>query len=251
MQATKRIKIAMSSEDEKIRDADLANARQTLDVALADYNNSRLYSENNAAGQLRRKECAWAIEQTIALTYQLQNDLSAARNQLSHLQSKIRQDCFNVINNCQSEEELDFLFPEIKRIHDHDLAVLETWQNQIDWMRSLPETELKLLESAEFSNLEVNPDTNSTTTALAAPPEQLFYENLKEKSHPQSLQDQMIYMMKPELRREHQLYISQQATSAGYKTLVPSNLQQASDLAVANLYWYFKAREESKAEAIS
>lgn len=122
---------------------------------------------------------------------------------------------------------------------------------QIDWMRSLPESELKLLASAEFSNLEVTPDTNSATTALAAPPEQLFYEKFKEKSHPQSLQDQMIYMMKPELRREHQLYISQQATSAGYKTLVPSNLQQASDLAVANLYWYFKARDESEAEAIS
>lgn len=33
---------------------------------------------------------------------------------------------------------------------------------------------------------------------------------------------------------------------AGYKTLVPSNLQQASDLAVANLYWYFKVRDESE-----
>ena len=118
-------------------------------------------------------------------------------------------------------------------------------------MRSLPESELNLLESAEFSTLEVTPDINSATTALAAPPKQLFYENLKEKSHPQSLVDQMIYMMKPELRREHLLYISQQATSAGYKTLVPSNLHQASDLAVANLYWYFKAREESKAEAIA
>ncbi|MBD3562905.1 hypothetical protein H6S82_29280, partial [Planktothrix sp. FACHB-1355] len=77
MEATNRIKIAMSSEDERIRDADLANARLTLGLTLADYNNSRLYSENNAAGQLRRKECAWAIEQTIAITYQLENDLSA------------------------------------------------------------------------------------------------------------------------------------------------------------------------------
>lgn len=51
-------------------------------------------------------------------------------------------------------------------------------------------------------------------------------------------------MIKPELRRESESYISQQAAIAGYKTLVPSNLQQASDLAVANLYWYFKNRDE-------
>lgn len=68
LQATNRIKIAISSEDLSVRDADLANARQTLDLALADYNNPRLLSETCAAGQLRRLECAWAIEQTIALT---------------------------------------------------------------------------------------------------------------------------------------------------------------------------------------
>ncbi|WP_249064431.1 hypothetical protein [Argonema antarcticum] len=250
LQATELIKLAMS-EDISIRNNDLAIAKGMLAEALANYRNPQLLSDTSAAGKLRRMECAWAIEQTMALTFQLQNQLDAVSPCLSHLQSKIRQDCFNVINSCESEDELDFLFPEIKRIHDHDLVVLESWQNQIDWMRSLPESELKLLESAEFSNLEVTPDTNSATTALAAPPEQLFYEKLKEKSHPQSLQDQMIYMMKPELRRQHQLYISQKATSAGYKSLVPSNLQQASDLAVANLYWYFKARDESNAEAIA
>jgi hypothetical protein len=55
-------------------------------------------------------------------------------------------------------------------------------------------------------------------------------------------------MMKPELRREFASYISQQAAIAGYKTLVPANLHKASNLAVANLYWYFKVREESEDE---
>lgn len=57
-------------------------------------------------------------------------------------------------------------------------------------------------------------------------------------------------MMKPELRSEYELYVSQHSAIAGYKTLVSSNLHQASNLAVANLYWYFKVRDESETEAI-
>jgi hypothetical protein len=117
-------------------------------------------------------------------------------------------------------------------------------------MRSLPPSELKLLQSADFSNSEVtvNSDINADTIADSAPPEQLLYENLKQKSHPESLLAQLQFMMKPELRRESEFYITQQAAIAGYKTLVPANLQKASDLAVANLYWYFKVRDESKEE---
>jgi hypothetical protein len=250
LEATKLMKIAMSCEDVSIRNADLANARQMLAEALADYNNPRLLSETCAAGQLRRLECAWAIEQTIALSYQLQNEPAAVSDRLSHLQDKIRQDSLSVINHCETEDELDFLFPELTRIHDHDLAVLESWQNHVDWMRSLPPSELKLLQSADFSNSEVpvNSDTNTDTTASTAPPEQLLYENLKQKSHFASLCDQLVLMMKPSLRQEFASYISQQSAIAGYKTLVPANLQKASDLAVANLYWYFKVRDETEQE---
>ena len=137
------------------------------------------------------------------------------------------------------------LFPEITRIHEHDLAVLDSWQNHVDWMRSLPPESSQLLISSDFSSpLTLSPDTKEATTALVEPLEQLLYENLKQKSHFPSLRDQLLFMMKPELRRESESYISQQAAIAGYKTLVASNLQQASDLAVANLYWYFKNRDE-------
>jgi hypothetical protein len=250
LEATKLMKIAMSCEDVSIRNGDLANARQMLAEALADYNNPRLLSETSAAGQLRRLECAWAIDQTIALSYQLQNQSAAVSDRLSHLQDKIRQDSLTVIDRCETEDELDFLFPELTRIHDHDLAVLESWQNNVDWMRSLPTSELKLLQSADFTNSEIsiNSDINTDTIADSAPPEQLLYENLKQKSHPESLLAQLQFMMKPELRRESEFYITQQAAIAGYKTLVPANLQKASDLAVANLYWYFKVRDESKEE---
>lgn len=252
IEATKLMKIAMSCEDVSIRNGDIANAKQMLAEALADYNNPHLLSETCAAGQLRRLECAWAIEQTIALSYQLQNEPTAVSDRLSHLQDKIRQDSLTVIDRCETEDELDFLFPELTRIHDHDLAVLDSWQNHVDWMRSLPPSELKLLQSADFSNSDIaEPDTNANTISLEVPPEQLLYENLKQKSHPASLRDQLVLMMKPSLRQEFASYISQQAAIAGYKTLVPANLQKASDLAVANLYWYFKVRDESEEEAVT
>jgi hypothetical protein len=253
LEATKLMKISMSCEDVSIRNADLANARQMLAEALADYNNPRLLSETCGAGQLRRLECAWAIDQTIALSYQLQNESAAVSDRLSHLQDKIRQDALSVIDRCETEDELDFLFPELMRIHDHDLAVLESWQNHVDWMRLLPPSELKLLQSADFSNSEVivNSNTSTDTATLAALPEQLLYENLKQKSHPASLRDQLLFMMKPDLRRESEAYITQQSAIAGYKTLVPANLQKASDLAVANLYWYFKVRDEAQEEAVT
>jgi len=253
LEATKLMKTAMSCQDLSVRNATLANAQLILVEALADYNNPQLLSETCAAGQLRRLECAWAIEQTIALSYQLQNEPAAVSDRLSHLQDKIRQDSLNVIERCETEDELDFLFPELTRIHDHDLAVLESWQNHVDWTRSLPPSELKLLQSADLGNSEVpvNSDTNTDTTASAALPEQLLYENLKQKSHPASLRDQLVLMMKPSLRQEFASYISQQSAIAGYKTLIPANLQKASDLAVANLYWYFKVRDETEAEAVT
>ncbi|MBE9124999.1 hypothetical protein IQ257_03955 [Coleofasciculus sp. LEGE 07092] len=119
--------------------------------------------------------------------------------------------------------------------------------------RSLPPSELKQLQSADFSNSEAtaNQEASRHTTALAVPPEQLLYENLKQKSHPASLHDQLMLMMKPSLRQEFASYISQQAAIAGYKTLVPANLEKASNLAVANLYWYFQVRDESEDEAVA
>lgn len=248
LEATKLMKTAMSIQDLSARKIELANARQTLGEALAIYNEPRLLSETCAAGQLRRLECAWAIDQTIVLSYQLQDEPGAVSDRLSHLQDKIRQDTLTVIDRCETEDELDFLFPEITRIHDHDLAVLESWQNHVDWMRTLPTSELKLLKSADLDNSEVT--VNADIIINSVPPEQLFYENLKQKSHPASLRDQLVLIMKPGLRQEFAAYISKQAAIAGYKTLVPANLQKASDLAVANLYWYFKVRDESEAVTV-
>ena len=98
-----------------------------------------------------------------------------------------------------------------------------------------------MFQSSDFSNSVINP--KETTNALVAPSEQLLYENLKQKSHFLSLRDQIMFMMQPTLRKEAELYITKQAHLHNYKAL-SSNLQQSSNLVVANLYWYFKVRDE-------
>lgn len=213
----------------------------------------KLLGEDCAAGQLRRRECAYMIDQAIALTYQLQNSHEVVSDRLSHLQTKIRTDSLTIISYCESEEELDFLFPEITRIHTHDLAVLNSWQNNVDWMQTLSSEERHLLSSSDVTVAD-SVDSNQTTDALAKPDEQTFYEDLKQKSHFSSLESQLQLMMQTNLHQKYTSYISEQAAFtkcalvafAGYKTLVPSNLQQALDLTVANLYWYFKVRDESE-----
>ncbi|MHC5769651.1 MAG: hypothetical protein ACYTXI_29385 [Nostoc sp.] len=250
IQAMNRFRSAMQLQDFSRRNAEIDGVRGMLFTALADYNNPHLLEETCAAGELRRLECAWAIEQAIVATYQVQNEVSAVSDRLILLQDKIREDALTVINRCESHDELDFLFPEIIRIKNHDLAVLESWQNHVDWMRSLPpeaslpSSDLKLLSSADFNS----PETHYSTINVTEPPEQLVYESLAEKSHFYSLRDQLLFLFEPELRREYEFYISKQAVITGYKTLVTSNLQQASDLTVGNLYYYFKIRDGSKDE---
>ena len=254
-QAIHRLQLAMKLQDVNRRNAEIDAARGMLFEALADYTNPHLLEETGSAGQIRRLECAWAIDQTITATYQVQNEFAAASDRLSHLQHKIRhlqhkirQDALYVSDRCKSEDEVDFLFPEITRIHNHDLAVLESWQNHVDWIQALPPSELKLLQSADFKNPEVTlrSETLADTTADSLPPEQLLYKDLKRKSHYLSLRDQLKFMIEPDLRREHESYISQQATASGLKALAPSNWQEIPDLTVANLYWYFQGKQEAQ-----
>lgn len=246
IQVLHRLRSAIQIQDAYRRNAEIDGARGMLFQALADYDNCELLGATCSAGQLRRLECAWAIEQAIIVTYQVQNEMVAVSERLSHLQAKIRQDALDVISRCETKDELDFLFPELTRIHEHDISLLKSWQNQADWLQSLSCSEMKLLEIANFSNSAFTIGTDVVTNSI--PPEQLCYENLSQKSHFSSLLDQLAFMMEPELRHDYEFYISQQAKITGSKTLIASNLKQASNLAVANLYWYFKVRDKSEDE---
>ena len=250
-QAIQRMRSALQVQDINGRNAEIVEARGMLFEALADYRNPHLLAETCAAGQLRRLECGWAIEQSIIGTYQVQNEFGAAGDRISQLQQQIRQDGLSIIQCCESDEELDFLFPEITRIHNHDLAALDIWLNQIEWIKSLPPSELKQLQSADFSKSDsaVIGEKDSAATVLAIPDEQLFYENLRPKSHFYALRTQLELMLDRQRREDYESYIIKQGEIAGHKSLVLSNLEKASDLAVANLFYYFRIGDESEDES--
>ncbi|MDY6898762.1 MAG: hypothetical protein SWZ49_11880 [Cyanobacteriota bacterium] len=254
-QALQRFHSAMQIQDDSRRNAEIDAVRGMLYQALASYTNPQLLGETCAAGQLRRLECAWGIEQAIVTTYQVQNEMSAVSDRLYHLKNHICENVSTIINSCNSQDELNFLFPEMSRIRNHDLAVIETWQNQIDWMQSLSDSDLELLNNSDLNSLESEEieeiaEIKSTPTALSVPPEQVIYENLSEKSHYYSLRDQLRFMFQPDLRKDYENYVNQQAKIAGYKTLFTDNLQQASDLTIANLYYYFNIREASESKEV-
>ncbi|MFM6354446.1 MAG: hypothetical protein ACKPH7_19550, partial [Planktothrix sp.] len=129
--------IAMKFEDINDRNHQIQGVLNTLYDALADYSNPHLLENTCAAGQLRRMECAWAIEQAIIAAYQAQNQLTAVEEHLEQLQTKIHRELLNIINQCSSQEELDFLFPEIARIKIHDCTALKSWQDHTNWFKSL------------------------------------------------------------------------------------------------------------------
>ena len=240
-QALQRFQLAMKIQDAQRRNAEIDAARGMLYQALADYSNPGLLEEVCAAGRLRRLECAWAIDQAIITTYQVQNELSAVSVRLSHLQEKICQDSLNIIKLSNSEPELDFLFPEITRIHTHDLAVLNSWQNHVDWMQTLSPD-----EQQELANLQTTPtetaENNQSSDIFSEPLEQLIYEDLKQKSHYPALRDQLNFLVKPTLRQNYETFISKQAKNTGLTALATSNWQEVPDLTVANLYYYFQAK---------
>ncbi|MGL5133080.1 MAG: hypothetical protein ACRC78_11165, partial [Planktothrix sp.] len=63
-----------------------------------------------------------------------------------------------------------------------------------------------------------------------------------------SLEQQLKFLMRSDLRKQAEIYVSENAENFGYRTLNLAHLEKSSNLTVANLYWYFKVREESEEE---
>lgn len=244
IEGLKLMRLAVMIADPANRKITLGNAQHFLANALNAYSRPELFQATCAAGKLRRFECVWAIEQAQAYNFQLLDEPQAASQCLANLQQKICQDSLNVIESCQSQEELDFIFPELTRIHTQDLPILKTWQGYLDWTLDLsPE------EKQELSGLEKVPresgNTQETQSTVIEPVEITEYEQLKSKSHFESLRDQLKFKVKPELRRSYEDSLRQSAIAFGQKALVPSEWEPLSDLTVANLYHYFRGRDRA------
>jgi hypothetical protein len=241
VQGVNCLRDAAKLQDLGQRNAQIDLAKGMLFHALAAYDNPQLLEDASSAGILRRRECSWAIEQAIALAYESQNAHELVSDRISQLQQKIRKDILTVAERCESEEELDFIFPEIVRIYMHDLAALRSWQGHAEWRQSLSPEEYKNLSDTEFLASEESA-TSQEVSVIDQPVEQSLYDIAKSKSHFLALRDQLKFLIKPDLRQAHEAYISQQALASGQKSLAPANWQEVPDLTVANLYWYFKSR---------
>ena len=248
MAAIKRFNSAIKLKNIQTRNTEINAVRGILFESLADYQNPQLLEENSACGLLRRCECSWLIEQMIIATYQIQNELIVASERLCNLDQQIKNDCVQVLEKCDSGDELDFLFPEITRLHDQDLIVLESWRNNLNYMQSLSKAELQLLQSSEVSQSQLIVDTDNLDNDIIEEPELKIYETLQEKSHFNSLVSQLIFMMKPKLRKEYEDYINDEAKKYNYKVFIPSNLKEVSNFTLANLFWYFLSLDDSDNE---
>lgn len=240
-EAGRLIETALHCKDVSTRNDTLTAALHLLANALSVYNSPELFADAGAAGSLRRMECIWAIEQMIVLIYQLRRQPEAVCDRLSQLRQRIQRDSLTVIDQCDWEEELDLLFPELLRIQQCDLPVLQTWQGQLEWGQALPPEEQKQLASVEMQvEAEI---TAAPAQELVELPEQKLYDNLKQTSHFLSLREQLRFIVKPELRQQYEDYIAERSLAAGYKALAPANWQEVSDQTVANLYWHLKQTE--------
>ncbi|WP_107670187.1 hypothetical protein [Cyanothece sp. BG0011] len=216
------------------RNKNITDVRAMLINALKTYNNAELLKNTNVPGELRRKECAWAIHQTITITYQLQEAYEVVSDRLLKLQDLIKKDCLNLINKCQSQEELDFIFPEILAINNHDLKILENWKTAVNLLAN--ESIIDREKIAKISRIT----TYETTDIKRVPTEQLIYNELKISSHFLSLQDQLKFMIDTHLREQYKLEIAEIATNTKYVSLVPQNWHNVPDQTVTNLYWFLK-----------
>jgi hypothetical protein len=234
--ALDRLRSAMRFENIDRRNSEIDAIRSMLYQALADYKNPQLLENMSAPAQLRRQECVWSIEQAIINTYQMQGELSAVTEHLLKLQTNIRTDSVRTISACANQDELNFLAPEISRIHECDLFLLESWQHQTEWMRSLSSAELKSFQNPDSIDNYSEQLDNIGGVEL---PEQNFQEDV----HDRAVLDRLLFMMDIDRRRKAESYIAKQSISSGNKTLSSQNLQLASDATVANLYSYFQSKD--------
>jgi hypothetical protein len=235
-QATLRLQSALTIQDSTLRMSEISAARDMMFKALSDYNCPEILIDVTSAGYIRRRECVWAILQAIVFTYQLQGEFQAVDQRLGELNATIRQDAMKAINLAQTSTELDFLFPEILRIHDHDLQVVNLWQAQNEWLETLPDKDIKLLTSSELQPVDLVLPTSESL--LVPPSEQIQYEEYQQKSNFTALRDQLRLKINPELRQDYSVYIEQQASLRGLSALHEQNLKSASDFAIANLHAY-------------
>lgn len=167
-------------------------------------------------------------------------------DRLTALNTTIRKDAVATLDQAETIDELDFLFPELTRIHDHDLVAISAWNDHIEWSKTLSDEEMKQLNALEIEGIESSSIAEDSSDDK--PIEYSVYEDAKSNFVPQALYDSLVYSFSPELRQKGEEYISERAALESLSAFSPQNLRKASPLAVANLELYFAIRDESLVE---
>ncbi|PZO47148.1 MAG: hypothetical protein DCF15_19430 [Phormidesmis priestleyi] len=247
--AMNRLCSAVTMRDLRARHDEIKAARDMMFQALSDYDNSQIMSGISSVAYIRRRECVWAIEQAIAMTYEMQGEWQVVSDRLTHLNTTIRQDAVTTLNKAETIDELDFLFPELTRIHDHDLVSIKAWKDRIDWSKTLSEDEIQQLktlvdnESVEIEDIALIEDHTDDK-----PAEYALYEKAKSSFIPDALWNSLLYSFDTEFRRQEEEYIVERAMLESLTAFNSQNLRKASPLAIANLNLYFAAKDESLRE---
>ena len=188
--------------------------------------------------RLRRLECCWAIEQALVLTFQLREQYKAVVDRLSQLRSHIAQAAIDLLN-IATPEEVAFLVPELMRIYNADLEVIQSWIDHADWISTLSQDELLELPSDSAPALKLESETQSLDLE-AVPAEVVLYESWTQKMPQAAIQDATILMFNPDLRLPMIEEIQIAARQKNYHALNADNLQSVSDPTLANLKQYFR-----------
>ncbi len=249
-QSMDRLQSAVLADSLSTRHDEITAARDMMFSALSDYKAKALLEDVGAIAYLRRRECVWAIEQAIAMTYQMQGEWKIVSDRLLNLDKTMRQDVLYVLDQSETDEELDFLFPEITRIHNHDLAAIEVWKGHTDWYQELSPEEIQQLN--EFIAGEQENTTEDSSADIddteEKPAEYEFYKEAKQKFASRALRGSLILLFDSERRQDVERYISERAELEDFIALSPQNLSKASSLTVANLGLYFMFGDESLEE---
>ncbi|EDX84981.1 hypothetical protein S7335_2680 [Synechococcus sp. PCC 7335] len=247
--AMNRLGSAVTMQDLRARNDEIKSARDMMFQALSDYDNSQLMKGVGSVAYIRRRECVWAIEQAIAMTYQMQGEWQTVGDRLINLNATIRQDAIATLDKVKTSDELDFLFPELTRIRDHDLVAINAWNDHIEWSKELSIEEMKQLNALVDDEAEKN-ENDIPTEDLSddKPIEYSVYEEAKSNFVSKALHQSLVYSFSTERRRQGEEYIAERAALESLTAFNPQNLSKASPLAVANLELYFATKDESLAD---
>jgi hypothetical protein len=231
---------ALLCENPQLREGILHNALNLVANALATYKNPDLYEKTSAIAYLRRAECSWAMEQTVALIFQLHQQPNIVIQDLKNLQETILRDSLIIIDRCASEAELALIFPELLRIQQCDMKVLTLWQEKVEKTGNMSTDNIEDL----FSTSPRSEAHNQDLEDFVELPEDVVYRNLLRTSHFHSLLDQLRFIFKSSIRQEQEDFIERQVAISGHQSLIPQDWSQIPDQVVANLYWYLQSFEK-------